>query len=67
MIVAFQYPKGSYRKEGNRLFSRVCGDRTRKNGFKLQESRFRLNIRKKSFTVRVVRHWHRLPTDVVDA
>jgi len=65
--VACQYPKGSYRKEGNRLFSRVCGDRMRRKGFKLQESRFRLNIRKKSFTVRVVRCWHRLPTDVVDA
>ena len=27
----------SYRKEGNRLFSRVCGDGTRGNGFKLNE------------------------------
>ena len=31
------------------------------------EGRFRLDIRKKSFTVRVVRHCHRLPRDVVDA
>ena len=29
LIAAFQYLKGSYRKEGDRLFSRVCGDRTR--------------------------------------
>ena len=31
------------------------------NGFQLQEGRFRLDIRKKSFTVRMVRQWHRLP------
>ena len=34
---------------------------------KLKEGRLRLGLRKKSFTVRVVRHWHRLPRDVVDA
>ena len=65
--VAFQYLKGSYRKEGDRHFSRVCGDRTRGNGFKLKEGRFRLDIRKKYFTARVVRHRNRLPSVVVDA
>ena len=65
--MAFHYLKRSYRKEGDRPFSSVCGDRTRGNDFKLKKGRFRLDIRKKSFTLRMVRHWNRLPRDVVDA
>ncbi|KFQ19364.1 hypothetical protein N332_12687, partial [Mesitornis unicolor] len=67
LIAAFQYLKGSYKKVGEELFTRADSDRMRGNGFKLEEGRFRLDIRKKFFTVRVVRHWNRFPREVVDA
>ncbi|KAK4826802.1 hypothetical protein QYF61_011610 [Mycteria americana] len=67
LLVAFQYLKGAGKKDGDRVFSRTCSDRTRGNGFKLKEGRFRLEIKKKFFTMRVVKPWPRLPREVVDA
>jgi len=52
LVAAFQYLKGAYRNDGEGLFTRVCSDRTRGNGSKLKEGRFRLNIRKTLFTIR---------------
>ncbi|KFQ12815.1 hypothetical protein N330_11472, partial [Leptosomus discolor] len=37
------------------------------NSIKLKEGRFRLDIRKKFFTMRMMKHWKRLPREAVDA
>ena len=67
LIMVFQYLNRRYRKEGDRLLTKVCGNRTRRNGFKLMEGGFRLDTNKNSFTVRVVRHWNSLPRVMEDA
>ena len=54
--MAFQYLKGA---NGKALFRWTGSKRTTGDGFKLEEGRFRLDIRKKFFTVKMVRHWNR--------
>jgi len=60
LIAAFQYLKAAYKKDGHRLFSRICSNRIRGNSFKLKEGRFRLAMRKKFFALWVVKQWSRL-------
>ena len=67
LAAAFQYLKRPASKLQRDFFTRAGCDRTRGSGFKLKEGRFRLDIRKKFFTMWVVKHWHRLPREMVSA
>jgi len=65
LSVAFQYLRGAYKQEGQQHFTLSKSDRTRGNGLKLKERRFRLEVGHELFNQRLVRHSNSLPREAV--
>jgi len=62
---ASKYLQGGGQEDGARLCSVVPSDRTRDNGHKLKQRKFRLNMRKNFFRLRVTEP--RLPREAVES
>ena len=67
LINVYKYLRCGRQRDLANLFSVVCGDRTTGNGHKMEHRKFRTNMQKNFFMVRVTEHWNRLPREVVES
>ena len=65
LVAAYKLIRGDQQQIGRALFPPAAPGVTRNNGQKLLENRFRLEIRRHCFTVRVARIWNQLSREVV--
>lgn len=67
LVYMYKYLKGESQENGARLFLVVPSNSMKSSDHKLKHKEFHLNIRKNFFTLRVVRHWNRLPRELVES
>ena len=65
VVACYKLVRGDQQALGESLFPRALPGMTRNNGHKLAEGKFRLDIRRRYFTVRAARIWNQLPGEVV--
>jgi len=67
LTTLYHYQKGGCSKVDISLFSHAAMDRMRRNSLKLHQERFRIVIRKNFFTESFIKHWNRLPREMVES